>query len=174
MPISSIASPPTLQHQCVNFAMMFIVAFAEIALAYFPLFFGVSPKLLITIVFLIAIYDEEQNHFINLIGVGLIYDMMQSAPLGYTSGAMILVNLFGILSRHRLKNVQQSLIWLEYAALMVTVMLYTWICIVLINQGFPAVMPLVFQYSVTVLLFPIMIGIYKLELSLMELIRRLK
>jgi hypothetical protein len=99
---------------------------------------------------------------------------MQSAPLGYTSGAMILVNVFGILSRHRLKNVQQSLIWLEYATVMIAVMFYTWICIVVINQGLPAVMPLVFQYSVTVLLFPVMIGIYKLELSLLELMRRLK
>ncbi len=174
MAINSIASPPTLQHQSISFTLMFIVAFAEIALAYFPLFFGVSPKLLITIVFLIAIYDEEQSHFASLMAVGLIYDMMQSAPLGYTSGAMILVNLFGILSRHRLKSVQQSMIWLEFAAVMVAVMLYTWVCIILINQALPAIMPLVFQYSVTVLLFPVMIGIYKLELSLLELIRRLK
>jgi hypothetical protein len=66
------------------------------------------------------------------------------------------------------------MIWLEFAAVMVAVMLYTWVCIILINQALPAIMPLVFQYSVTVLLFPVMIGIYKLELSLLELIRRLK
>ena len=158
--------------QSTNFVVLFLVAFAEIALGYFPLFFGVAPKLLLTMVFIMAVYDDEANHFAILLVIGLIYDAMQAAPLGFTAGAMILTHLCGAIVERWLRHAPYSMLWMQFALVLVGLMFYAWLGIVLSHQAIPAIGGFVFQYSITMLLLPLMLGIYYLELSLLDLIRK--
>ena len=119
-----------------------------------------------------AVYDDEANHFAILLVIGLIYDAMQAAPLGFTAGAMILMHLCGAIMERWLRHAPYSTLWMRFALVLVGLMLYTWLGIVLSHQAIPALGGLVFQYSITVLLLPLMLGIYRLELSLLDLIRK--
>ena len=172
MSVPFLMRPRHFLNQSTNFIVLFLVAFAEIGLGYFPLFFGVAPKLLLTMVFLMAVYDDEASHFYIFLVIGLIYDAMQAAPLGFTTGAMILMHLLGYAVKGRLQLASHSMLWMQFALVLIVLMFYAWLGIALSHQAIPAISGFVFQYSISVLLLPLMLGTYHLELSLLDLIRK--
>ncbi|HCP19066.1 MAG TPA: hypothetical protein DIT62_07330, partial [Alphaproteobacteria bacterium] len=64
--------------------------------------------------------------------------------------------------------------WLDFAMVMAVVMMYCWMCITVYYQSVPAAKPLIFQYSSSVLLFPVIIFLFQGILYLVEIVSRLR
>jgi rod shape-determining protein MreD len=174
MVIVPSSSQPTFAHQMMISAVLFLITMVETSLGYFSFFYGTTPKLILAMVFIMAIYNKEDIHLATLILVGVIFDSLQGAPLGYTSSVLVLVNIIGMLGKRRFRNTPLSFLWLDFAIVMALVMVYCWICITLFYQAFPSLGPLIFQYSSSVLLFPVVIAFYQGVQYLVEIVNRLK
>ena len=174
MVIAPSSSHPTLAHQMMVAAVLFLITMTETSLGYFSFFHGTTPKLLIAMVFVMSVFNKEDIHLITLILVGVIFDSLQGAPFGYTTAALVLVNIIGSLGKRRFSNAPVSFLWLDFAIVMAFVMLYCWISITLYYQAFPSLGPLIFQYSSSVLLFPVMVSFYQGIQYLVEIVSRLK
>ena len=59
----------TLPHQMMVASVLFMIMMVEISLGYFAVFQGATPKLLVAMVFLMAVFNKEDIHLINLVGV---------------------------------------------------------------------------------------------------------
>jgi rod shape-determining protein MreD len=174
MVISLTSGHPTLPHQMMVASVFFLLILVESSLGYFSFFHGATPKLIIAMVFLMAIFNKEDIHLANLVLIGIIFDSLQGAPLGYTSSIMVLVNMIGTIGKRRFSDTPMSYLWLDFAMVMGFVMVYCWACIYVYYQLLPAVGPLIFQYSSTVLLFPVMVLIYQGIQYLVEMVSWLK
>jgi rod shape-determining protein MreD len=174
MVISLTSGHPTLPHQMMVASVFLLLILVESSLGYFSFFHGATPKLIIAMVFLMAIFNKEDIHLANLVLIGIIFDSLQGAPLGYTSSIMVLVNMIGTIGKRRFSDTPMSYLWLDFAMVMGLVMVYCWACIYVYYQLLPAVGPLIFQYSSTVLLFPVMVLIYQGIQYLVEMVSWLK
>ena len=164
----------TLPHQMMVASVLFMIMMVEISLGYFAVFQGATPKLLVAMVFLMAVFNKEDIHLINLVVIGLIFDSLQGAPFGYTSSVLLIVNIISIIGERRFNSKLMSYLWLDFAMVMAVVMMYCWICITVYYKSLPATGPLIFQYSSSVLLFPVMIFLFQGILYLVEIVSRLR
>ncbi|MBL6782716.1 MAG: hypothetical protein ISQ21_06715 [Alphaproteobacteria bacterium] len=164
----------TLPHQMMVASVLFMIMMVEISLGYFAVFQGATPKLLVAMVFLMAVFNKEDIHLINLVVIGLIFDSLQGAPFGYTSSVLLIVNIISIIGKRRFNSKLMSYLWLDFAMVMAVVMMYCWICITVYYKSLPATGPLIFQYSSSVLLFPVMIFLFQGILYLVEIVSRLR
>ena len=60
---------------------------------------------------------------------------MQAAPLGFTSGAMILMHLLGYAVKGRLQLASHSMLWMQFALVLIVLMFYAWLGIALSHQA---------------------------------------
>lgn len=164
----------TLPYQMMVASVLFMIMMVEISLGYFAVFQGATPKLLVAMVFLMAVFNKEDIHLINLVVIGLIFDSLQGAPFGYTSSVLLIVNIISIIGKRRFNSKLMSYLWLDFAMVMAVVMMYCWICITVYYKSLPATGPLIFQYSSSVLLFPVMIFLFQGILYLVEIVSRLR
>ncbi|MAJ36306.1 MAG: hypothetical protein CBC12_14485 [Candidatus Puniceispirillum sp. TMED52] len=164
----------TLAHQIIVASILFVTMMVEISLGYFTVFHGATPKLLVAMVFLMAVFNEEDIHLVNLVVIGLIFDCLQGAPFGYTSSVLVIVNIISIIGKRRFNSELMSYLWLDFAMVMAVVMIYCWMCITVYYQSVPAAKPLIFQYSSSVLLFPVIIFLFQGILYLVEIVSRLR
>lgn len=164
----------TLPHQMMVASVLFMIMMVEISLGYFAVFQGATPKLLVAMVFLMAVFNKEDIHLINLVVIGLIFDSLQGAPFGYTSSVLLIVNIISIIGKRRFNSKLMSYLWLDFAMVMAVVMMYCWVCITVYYKSLPATGPLIFQYSSSVLLFPVMIFLFQGILYLVEIVSRLR
>ena len=161
----------TLAHQLLAFAALFAVLFIEIALGYFPAFYGLAPKLMMALLYIMLVYDEEPVRLASLVALGIIYDSTQGNPLGYTSGGLILIAIFGLLARRRLFRPPFSTLWLEFATIMLVLFIYAITIMTLYHQAPPPAAYVLFQFSATVLLLPLVLALHQLASQAMILMR---
>ena len=161
----------TLAHQLLASATLFGVLFVELGLGYFPAFYGVAPKLTMTLLYLMLVYDEEPVHLATLVTLGIIYDSLQGNPLGYTSGGLILVAMIGRHARQRLAHPPLSSLWIEFAVAMLVVFAYSVLAMVAYHQRVPAIGYVLFQHAATVLLLPLVLASHQIISAVSGLIR---
>ena len=152
----------TLTHQLLAFTGLFAMLFIEVALGYFPAFHGVAPKLMMALLYVMLLYDEEPVRLASLVTLGVIFDSLQGNPLGYTSGGLILIAIFGGFARRRLTRPPFSTLWLEFAFVMLGLFVYAIIVMASYHQTQPAVGYVLFQFSATVLLLPLVLAAHQL------------
>lgn len=155
----------TMTHQLLTqlFALLALglVMFVELGLGYFPAFHGVAPKLMLTWLYLMLVYDEEPPRLISLFMLGIIYDSLEGNPLGYTSGALILVAISGHIAHGQTSHLFRpplSSLWITFAFVMLVGFAYSVGVMLAYYQTTPAVGYVLFQYAATVLLFPLVLG----------------
>lgn len=165
---------PTFVHQMLVASVLFLIMMVESSLGYFLFFHGAAPKVLVTMVFLMAVFDKENIHLANLVLIGVIFDSLHGAPIGYTSSSLIIVNIIGLIGKRRFQSNPLSYLWLDFTMVMALIIIYCWLCISIYYTAFPAIGPLVFQYSISVLLFPLVISLYQGIQYLTELVGRLR
>ena len=161
----------TLAHQLLAGATLFGMLFVELGLGYFPAFYGVAPKLTMTMLYLMLVYDDEPVHLASLVGLGIMYDSLQANPLGYTSGGFVLVALCGRQARLRLAHPPLSTLWIEFAVVMLVVFVYSLAVMTVYHQTAPAMGYVLFQHAATVLLLPLVLASHQIISAVSGLIR---
>lgn len=160
-----------LYRQVVTGCMFLLLVFVESALGQIPGIYGTVPKLTVMVLFWIATRQPLLVSPWLAVGLGLVFDLIQGNPVGYSSAIFIAVLFAGRLG-FRVSNEDHSLLWIAFLGICSAIQLVTF--------GFawaqvgspPAVGPLVFQFGLTVLLFPLIIWLGGLLEQLIGLIRR--
>lgn len=159
-------------YQLVLPVLLLIIAFVEMALAYFPVFHGAAPKLLIAMLYIVIVRGGEPVSLVSLVIIGTIYDSLQGNPLGYTPAALVIVSLAARIRAPRIHDTPFVYIWFEFAAIMVLVSSYTIIAALSYHQTIPAPGPLVFQFGVTILFFPLVRWCHRRIEQLLDLVQQ--
>ena len=155
------------------FLLLLFFCFFESALGYFPVFFGTAPKILLTLSYVMLIRDSDSVPLYALVFIGLVYDILQANPLGYTSAAMVIICVFVLVRNLRLPKAELAGQWLNFAFLMGIILAYSALVIGLYNTDFLPLRPLTFQFSATVLLFPVIYHVNRMVIHLGEVFQRL-
>ena len=144
-----------LFQQVLSFAVLLLCVFIEGGLGLVPSFYGSAPKITFCILFLIALYRPAAASLYPVMLVGLIFDIIQGNPFGYTSSLYLII--LGVVAWRRqfLIIADPSVVWSEFIIMLSGLMVY--ICTVfLILQGtWPPFAEILFQIGFTALLFPI-------------------
>lgn len=164
----------TITHQLFALFALLLVMFVELALGYFPAFHSVAPKLMLAWLYLLLVYDEEAPRLTTLFVLGIIYDSLEGNPLGYTSGALILVAISGHIAHGQTSHVFRpplSSLWITFAFVMLVGFAYSVLVMLAYYQTMPAVGYVLFQYAATVLLFPLVLAVQQSLSRLSALLR---
>ena len=159
----------TLLAQLPSFCGLMLVAIAENGLGYFPTFYGSTPKLLAITVFILAIHTPKAVPIFLIFLVGLIYDLIAANPLGYSSAILTLIHVAVSMQRRFLLVLDSSIVWYRFTLVMLGIFAFTTLATLMMSGNLPAPQPLVFQLSITVLLFPIVYWLYHMIVSLIAL-----
>jgi rod shape-determining protein MreD len=136
--------------------MMIGTVLVESSLGHISAFYGVAPRLGICLLFILTVKFHHAVTLFTIITAGLIYDLLQGNPLGYTSSVYLLVFLAAEWRLLDLKEADASTIWYEFVILIFGIMIYNMVIFGLYEGQFPPVTVIMFQIGLTVLVFPVL------------------
>ena len=137
------------------FVIMTAIVFIESVLGLVPAFYGSVPKISFCMLFLIGLNKPEALPVYNIAFIGLIYDVLQANPFGYTSSIFLIV--LGVVTWRRpfLITVDASVIWSEFVIMLSGLMIFMLVIFGLYHGAWPPFAEILFQIGFTALLFPI-------------------
>jgi rod shape-determining protein MreD len=152
----SLYSDRILFHQVIAFIMLIGAVLFESSLGHVSAFYGAAPRLGICLVFILAIKFPHAVTLFTIITAGLVFDLLQGNPLGYTSSIYLIVLLAGEWRLFYLKEADASTIWFEFVVLIFGVMIYNMVIFGFYEGQLPPITVIIFQVGLTVLVFPIL------------------
>ena len=156
------------------FLVLLACSFAENGLGHFPGLFGSVPKLAFVVVFMVCLYHPSAMPLVSVVLIGLVYDLVQANPPGYSSGLMLVVHGWVAQRRPALAQVEKGSVWIEFTVMMAVVALLGLVFLLLYSGRMPALQPLVFQYGLTVLAFPVVTWVHQLALGFASMLEQMR
>ena len=160
--------------QVLAFLILLACSFAENGMGQFPGLFGCVPKLTFVVVFMVCLYHPTAIPLASVVLVGLVHDLIQGNPLGYSSGLMLVVHGWVAHRRLALAQLEKASVWIEFTALMAVVALLVIFALLLYSGRMPALQPLIFQYGLTVLAFPVVNWVHQLALDFASMLEQMR
>ena len=160
----SKTSDQILFHQVMGFITIIFTVFIESAMGHIPALFGAAPKLTICMLFILTIKYEHAITLFTAFTAGIVFDLSQASPLGYSSSIFLIVYMVAEWRQIVLNDADAGAIWSEFVLLIFGVMLYTLIVFSLYEGRLPPFAEIMFQIGITVLIFPVLnwiIDLYK-------------
>ena len=152
----SETSDQILFHQVMGFIAIVFAVFVESAMGHVAAFFGAAPKLVICFLFILTIKFYHALTIFSVVIAGLIFDLTQGSPLGYTSGIYLIVFMVAEWRQGVLSDAEAGTIWSEFVLMIFGVMIYSIIFFSLYEGRLPPFAEIMFQIGLTILIFPIM------------------
>ena len=159
--------------QVIAFLALLLCSLAENGLGHFPGLYGSVPKLTLIVLFIVCFFHPAMMPLVSLVLVGLLHDLIQANPLGYTSGLMLVVHGWIEMRRQALVQAESGSVWYEFSVMMAVVTLLVLAALTLYSGSVPALQPLVFQLSLTVLVFPVANWVYHVGIGFAALIEEM-
>ena len=160
--------------QVLAFVGLLAFSMAENGLGYFPSLYGSVPKLSFTMLFVLCFYHPAIMPLISVFLVGVMHDLSQANPIGYTSALMVMAHCWIMFRRPMLMQTESGSIWYEFTIMMLAMMLFMLTVIVAFTGNLPALQPLLFQFSLTVLMFPMMNWMYHLIMGFAAMLEQVR
>ncbi len=136
-------------------AVGIMLVLLELSLAQWSVFYGAAPNLSLIFIYYMMIYHDKLLPIISIFMVGIIGDFLLSDILGGRATAlMLLVYLMQI----RLLRLQQNdfgELWVDFAASCGFVLIFQLTLFSLLNMTIPSLSPVLFQFGVNLILFPL-------------------
>ena len=160
--------------QVLAFLALLLCSFAENGLGYFPGLFGNVPKLTLIVLFVLYFYHPPIAPLPSIALAGLVHDLIHGQPLGYTSALMLVAHGWITMRKPLLARAESGSLWYEFTTMMAIVTLLMLATLVVYSGRFPALQPLVFQFGLTVLIFPVVNWVYHLVIGFASLLEDLR
>lgn len=154
--LRSLQADQLLLQQVISFTGLMFIVFVESALGQIPTFYGAAPKLVFGLLFVIGIRFPKAVPLLPVMVLGLIYDLVQGNPFGYSSSLYLIILIFTQLRGVVLVEADATTLWSEFVLLVFGLMLYMMIVFGFYTGTWPPVSEMIFQTGFTILLFPIM------------------
>ena len=152
------------------FLFLLVVAFAESGFAYFPVLYGSVPKITLILFFILCLYYPRAFPLGSIFIIGIIHDLVQANALGYSSALFILARMMVLGRRDVLLHSDSSVVWYEFTGMMLAMMLFTGASIVTYKGDLPAFQPLLFQFGLTILIFPLINWLFHITSGVINMI----
>ena len=160
--------------QVLAFSALLLCSFAENGLGNFAGLFGNVPKLTLIALFVFYFYHPPIVPLPSVVLAGLLHDLVHGQPLGYTSALMLVAHGWISTRRPLLAQAESGSIWYEFTMMMAVVTLLVYVALAFYSARMPALQPLIFQFSLTVLLFPVVNWAYHLVTGFVSLLEDLR
>ena len=141
--------------QFLTAAVGLMLVVIELGLAQWPVFYGATPNLSLIFIYYMMIYHNKLLPIFSIFIIGIIGDFLLSDLLGGRATALMLL---AIIMRVRLFKLQQgdfSLLWIDFGVSCGLVSAFQLILFSILNMAIPSINPILFQYGVNLILFPI-------------------
>jgi rod shape-determining protein MreD len=155
-----------LLQQVLFFVGLLFIAFVESALGQIPSFHGASPKLMFCLLFVINIYCPKVIGLLPMMVVGLIFDLTQGNPLGYSSSLYLIILTYTQLRHSFLIEAEAINVWAEFVVMIFGIMICMMVIFGLYTSAWPPFSEMIFQIGLTILLLPVVRWIFDLYRNL--------
>lgn len=152
----SDTSDQILFHQVMGFIAITFAVFIESAMGHIAALFGATPKLVICLLFIMVIKFHHTMTIFTVFTAGLIFDLTQGSPLGFTSSIYLIVFMVAEWRQLVLIDADAGAIWSEFVLLIAGVMVYSLMVFGLYEGRLPPFAEIMFQIGLTVLIFPVL------------------
>ncbi|MCE2517294.1 MAG: rod shape-determining protein MreD, partial [Alphaproteobacteria bacterium] len=121
--LRSIQADQLLLQQVFSFVGLMFIIFVDSALGQLPTFYGSAPKLVFGVLFIIGIRFPKAVPLLPVMVLGLIYDLVQGNPFGYSSSIYLIILIFTQLRGVVLVEADATTQWSEFVLLVFGLML---------------------------------------------------
>ena len=142
--------------QVLGTIAMCVLAFVEMAFGQFPVFYGSAPLIMVIGVVILVHYLPVALPLAAVVLAGLVFDLLQGVPPGFTPSLLLLAMIISLSRAPVLAHADAGTVWYEFAFVLAGLQLYSFGLNIFWSGAVPAIRPYVFQYAVTVLIFPIL------------------
>ena len=144
-----------LLFQVLGTVSLLLLAFVETALGLFPFLYGSAPYLIMMVMVCLALHLPVAVPAIAVVLAGLLFDLLQGAPVGFTSSQLLLAIMIVMARRPLLIHADAGTVWYEFALMLGVLQIYGYAVISIWSGSLPSVGVFVFQLALTVLIFPV-------------------
>ena len=141
--------------QILTVALGLILVLLELSLAQWPLFYGAAPNLSLIFIYYMVIYHTKLLPIFSIFMMGIIGDFLLSDLLGGRATAMILLTYLMQLRLLRLQQSDFTYLWVDFAVSCGFVSIFQLTFFSLLNLTVPSLGPIVFQFGINLILFPL-------------------
>ena len=160
--------------QVLAFVVLLLCSFSENGLGLFPGLYGSVPKVTFIVLFVIHLYHPQALPVFTVVLVGLVHDLVQVQPLGYSSGLMLVAHGWLEHRRQTLVQAETGTVWYEFTVMMGVVAVLMLSAVTLYSGHLPAIQPLAFQFGLTVLMFPVAHWVYHIMASFASMLEQMR
>jgi len=143
-----------LPFRILTAALGLILVLLELALAQWSVFYGAAPNLSLIFIYYMMIYHTKLLPIFSIFIMGMVGDFLLSDLLGGRSTALILLAYVMQLRLLRLQQSHFSQLWVDFAVSCGFVLTFQLTFFSLLNMTVPSISPLLFQFGITLILFP--------------------
>ncbi len=139
---------PTLL--CVLFVMFNVMTFS------LNPYYRIPIPFVLSIIFYYAVFHPAVLNVICVFLIGVFADILMSTPFGLQTFFYVLIFFVANLNRRYFLTLNFADFWMAYALVCAGVLLLMYLFFMVISLSVPPFMPIVFQYGVLVLTYPVM------------------
>jgi rod shape-determining protein MreD len=141
--------------QILTAALGITLVLLELSLAQWPLFYGAAPNLSLIFIYYMIIYHIKLLPIFSIFVMGIIGDFLLSDLLGGRATALILLSYAMQLRLLRLQQSDFSHLWVDFAVSCGFVSIFQLTFFSLLNLNIPSLGPILFQFGINLILFPL-------------------
>ena len=141
--------------QVLTAALGLILVLLELSLAQWSVFHGAAPNLSFIFIYYMMIYHTKLLPIFSIFLMGIVADVLLSDLVGGRATALILLSYVMQLRLLRLQQSDFSYLWTDFAVSCGFVSIFQLTFFSLLNMVFPSLGPIVFQFGINLILFPL-------------------
>ena len=141
--------------QVLTAALGLILVLLELSLAQWSVFHGAAPNLSFIFIYYMMIYHTKLLPIFSIFLMGIVADVLLSDLVGGRATALILLSYVMQLRLLRLQQSDFSYLWVDFAVSCGFVSIFQLTFFSLLNMVFPSLGPIVFQFGINLILFPL-------------------
>ncbi len=130
-----------------------LVVFIESVLGQIPSLYGNAPRISFCILFLLVCRNPSLISVYLLVVFGLIYDVLQGSPMGYTSSLYLIIYFATGWRRQIINSSDGTVRLIEFISLCFVLFIYEMLIFTLYQGAWPPFAAIAFQGGFTVLFF---------------------
>ncbi len=135
---------------CTGFLL---VVFIEAVLGQIPSLYGNAPRVSFCVLFLLVCRNPGLLSVYILVVFGIIYDVLQGSPMGYTSSLYLIIYFAARWRRQVINSSDGTVRLIEFMSLCFVLFIYEMVIFGLYQGAWPPFAEIAFQGGFTILLF---------------------
>ena len=141
--------------QILTAALGLTLVLLELSLAQWPVFYGAAPNISLIFIYYMMIYHTKLLPIFSIFMMGIVGDVLVSDLVGGRATALILLAYVMQLRLLRLQQSDFNYLWVDFAMSCGFVSIFQLTFFSLLNMAVPSLGPILFQFGVNLILFPL-------------------